>query len=80
MPIISDFFIKKPNTGIMMGKEHLVSDVDKETLIENLNLFFNEEFEELERYKIKVNNTKTWNREDVINNTNLVLSDIHTLM
>jgi predicted helicase len=71
MPIISDFFIKKPNTGIMMGKEHLVSDVDKETLIENLNLFFNEEFEKLEGYKININNTQTWNREDVINNTNL---------
>ncbi|MHA1147769.1 MAG: type ISP restriction/modification enzyme [Promethearchaeota archaeon] len=71
MPIISDFFIKKPKTGIMMGKEHLVSDVDNEILIENLNLFFNEEFEKLEGYKIKINSTKTWNREDVINNTNL---------
>jgi len=71
MYALPDFFINKPYTGIMMGKEHLVSDVDKETLIENLNLFFNEEFEELESYKINVNSTKTWDRDDVINNTNL---------
>lgn len=36
-----------------------------------MTLFFNQEFDELEQYNINVNNTKTWNREDVINNTNL---------
>ena len=71
MPVISDFFIKKPSTGIMMGKEHLVSDVDKQNLIGNLDLFFNQQFEELESYKINVNNTKTWKREVVLENTNM---------
>jgi len=71
MLVISDFFIKKPSTGIMMGKEHLVSDVDNQNLIENLDLFFNQQFEELESYKINVNNTKTWKREIVLENTNL---------
>ena len=71
MPVISDFFIRKPTTGIMMGKEHLVSNVDKQNLIENLDLFFNQQFEELENYKISVNNTKTWTREAVLENTNL---------
>ncbi|KKN57209.1 hypothetical protein LCGC14_0564550 [marine sediment metagenome] len=71
MPVITDFFNKKPSTGIMMGKEHLVSDVDEQNLIENLDLFFNQQFEELEIYKINVNNTKTWEREVVLGNTTL---------
>ncbi len=78
---INEFFKRKPKSGIMIGRDHLLADVDKENLIWNVETFFKREFEELENLKIKVHDTKSWNKKKVFSKTNLknVINSITTL-
>jgi predicted helicase len=68
---INSFFKTEPKSGIMVGKDHLLIDVDKENLTENLTFFFHNDFEKLDKLKIKTHDTKSWNKEKVFNKTNL---------
>ncbi|MFX1363779.1 MAG: type ISP restriction/modification enzyme [Promethearchaeota archaeon] len=68
---IEDLFKSRPTSGIMIGRDRLLVDVDKDVLKHNLTLFFNKKFEDLNKLKIKVNDTKTWNKLKVYKATNL---------
>ena len=63
-------FKASPTSGIMAGRDRLVYDVDKENLKRNLSNFFNKEYKELDRLKIKVHDTKTWKKSKVFEGTN----------
>lgn len=68
---LEKLFISKPSSGIMIGRDRLLVDVDKEVLTRNLTRFFNKKYEELNDLNIKVNDTKTWKKSKVFNGTNL---------
>ena len=69
---IDDIFKSKPTSGIMIGRDRLLVDVDINVLKKNLTLFFNRKYEELKNLKIKVNDTKTWIKSKIYEKTNLV--------
>jgi len=64
-------FKSKPTSGIMIGRDRLLVDVDEEVLKRNLNRFFKKKYEELNKFKIIVNDTKTWKKSKVFSKTNL---------
>ncbi|MBY8984352.1 MAG: hypothetical protein KGD65_04735 [Candidatus Lokiarchaeota archaeon] len=64
-------FKSKPTSGIMIGRDRLLVDVDKTVLKRNLHLFFDKNYEELKKYNIKVNDTKTWKKSKVFHETNI---------
>ncbi|MFW9829765.1 MAG: type ISP restriction/modification enzyme [Candidatus Thorarchaeota archaeon] len=68
---INILFISNPTSGIMIGRDRLLVDVDKEVLRLNITRFFNEKFEELNNFKINVNDTKTWKKSKVFKETSL---------
>ncbi len=78
---IDSLFIRKPVSGIMSGRDRLLYDVDKKVLKTNLKLFFNKDYEALNELKIKVNDTKSWNKSKVFKGTNLdkVLKSIKSI-
>ena len=63
-------FKASPRSGIMAGRDRLVYDVDKENLKRKLSNFFNKEYKELDKLKIKVHDTKTWKKSKVFDGTN----------
>ncbi len=67
---IDSLFKSNPTSGIMSGRDRLVYDVDEECLKRKLSFFFNEEYEELDKLKIKVHDTKTWKKSKVFKGTN----------
>lgn len=69
-PSITDFFIMKPYSGIMSGRDALVYNISNSELVENYYLFYNQDFGKLEEKKIKVKNTKNWNTDNAINRYN----------
>ncbi len=68
---LNSLFKSNPTSGIMIGRDRLLVDVDKEVLKQNLTRFFNKKFEELNDLKIQVNDTKTWKKSKVFDETNL---------
>lgn len=66
---ITSFFNHPPRSGIMAGKDHLVMDVDKGILLDNIYYFFNHNYEILSKRKIKINDTKSWQKNAVFSNT-----------
>ncbi|MFX1478535.1 MAG: type ISP restriction/modification enzyme [Promethearchaeota archaeon] len=68
---INTLFLSEPSSGVMIGRDRLLVDVDKNVLTKNLTLFFNKKFEDLNKLKIKVNDTKTWKKAKVFKETNL---------
>ena len=66
---INNFFRKSPLSGIMAGKDKLVINLDKNILKDNLKMFFSKEFEKLEQRKIRTNDTQTWTKKKVLENT-----------
>jgi len=66
-----NLFKSAPTSGIMIGRDRLLVDVDREVLKRNLRRFFKKEYEELNKFNIKVNDTKTWKKSKVFNKTNL---------
>jgi len=69
--LIEDLFKSKPTSGIMIGRDRLLVDVDINVLKQNLTLFFNKKFEKLKNLKINVNDTKTWTKLKIYAKTNL---------
>ena len=69
-----NLFKSQPKSGIMIGRDRLLVDVDKEVLKKKLSLFFSRKFEELGELSIKVNDTKTWKKSKVFKKTNLTRS------
>jgi predicted helicase len=68
---VDSLFKSNPMSGIMAGRDRLVYDVDEDALKKKLFLFFNKEFEELNKLKIKVHDTKTWKKSKIFEGTNL---------
>jgi len=68
---IDTLFKSNPTSGIMIGRDRLLVDVDEKVLKQNMTRFFNKKFEELNNLKIKVNDTKTWKKSKVFKETNL---------
>ncbi|KKN20595.1 hypothetical protein LCGC14_0933930 [marine sediment metagenome] len=66
-----NLFKSSPTSGIMIGRDRLLVDVDREVLKRNLRRFFNKNYEELNRFNIKVNDTKTWKKSKVFKGTSL---------
>jgi len=61
------FFNQKPKSGIMTGRDALVVNISKNELIENIDLFYNRNFDRLNQRKIKIKNTKNWRIEAALN-------------
>ncbi|MHA1110560.1 MAG: type ISP restriction/modification enzyme, partial [Promethearchaeota archaeon] len=57
---INELFLRDPKSGIMTGRDSLVSNPDKAILDENMSLFFHRQFEDLRKLNVTVNQTKTW--------------------
>ncbi|MHA1730007.1 MAG: type ISP restriction/modification enzyme, partial [Promethearchaeota archaeon] len=57
---ITDLFIAEPKSGIMTGRDALVSNVDPKILRENINLFFSRKFDELAQIGVRIHRTKNW--------------------
>ena len=70
--LLDSLFKSNPTSGIMIGRDRLLVDVDEKVLKQNLTRFFNKKFEELNDLKIKTNDTKTWKKSKVYKKTNLV--------
>jgi len=67
----NNLFKSSPMSGIMAGRDRLVYDVDENNLKSKISLFFNKDYEALDKLKIKVNDTKTWKKFKVFKKTNL---------
>ncbi|WP_457558059.1 type ISP restriction/modification enzyme [Candidatus Harpocratesius sp.] len=67
---IDEIFKARPISGIMAGKDRLVIDCDKDNLHQNMHAFFNKEYSQLDKWKIRYNNTKSWQRDRVFQATN----------
>ncbi len=63
---INDFFIHRPKSGIMTGRDTLVINITKRELNENYQLFYNKELGKLKAKNIEFNNTKNWNIEEAL--------------
>jgi predicted helicase len=57
---INSLFKTEPKSGVMTGRDSLVSNPDIDILTENLHLFYNRKFDEMEQHNIKIKKTKTW--------------------
>ncbi len=57
---INKLFKTNPKSGIMTGRDSLVSNPDRTSLRENMELFFQNRINKLEYLKIQVKKTKTW--------------------
>ena len=68
---LPDLFKLPPKSGIMTGRDSLVSNPDKRILEENLQLFFEKQTDALNRLNIKVHKTKTWDPDYALNHTSL---------
>jgi len=68
---LNSLFKSDPTSGIMIGRDRLLVDVDEKVLKQNLTRFFNKEFDVLNDFKIKVNDTKTWKKSKVFEKTSL---------
>ncbi|MHA1583608.1 MAG: type ISP restriction/modification enzyme, partial [Promethearchaeota archaeon] len=66
---INFFFKRDPTSGIMAGKDHLVMDTDIQNLKESLGLFFSHNYEQLDQWKIKTNDSKSWQKAKVFKGT-----------
>lgn len=63
---VRDFFKEEPKSGIMTGRDALVSNPDRILLEENIALFFNREFDKLNKMRVKIRKTKSWDPEDAL--------------
>lgn len=63
---IKSLFLTEPKSGIMTGRDSLVSNPDLEVLKENLTLFFNKKFQELQDVNVNVKKTKTWDPQTAL--------------
>jgi predicted helicase len=75
---INKIFITKPKSGIMTGRDSLVSNPDKEILFENLSLFFHKRYEKMDLLNIRAKKTKTWDPKKAMSKSsyNLALKSI----
>ena len=65
---IDALFYSSPTSGIMIGRDKLLVDVDQAVLEHNLTKFFEHNFNELETLGINTKDTKTWSSEAVLQN------------
>ncbi|MHA1339546.1 MAG: type ISP restriction/modification enzyme [Promethearchaeota archaeon] len=68
---INSLFILKPKSGIMSGRDYLVSNPDREKLIENIQLFFNKKFDKLKQLNVNIKDTKSWKIEKALKKSNV---------
>ncbi|MBN2156492.1 MAG: N-6 DNA methylase [Candidatus Lokiarchaeota archaeon] len=68
---LPDLFQNSPKSGIMTGRDSLVSNPDVKILEENLQLFFHRQFDKLKMLDVKVNKTKTWDPEKALISSSL---------
>ncbi|MFW9877137.1 MAG: type ISP restriction/modification enzyme, partial [Candidatus Thorarchaeota archaeon] len=68
---LDNLFKSTPSSGIMIGRDKLLVNVDKKILKKNLTIFFNKKFEDLNKLGINVKDTKTWKKSKVFETTNL---------
>ncbi len=68
---ITDLFNAKPRSGIMTGRDALVSNPDYMLLIENIELFFNRKFEDLAKIGVKIRKTKNWGPEKALQHSSI---------
>ncbi|RLI66117.1 MAG: hypothetical protein DRO88_02765 [Promethearchaeia archaeon] len=66
---LNKFFRKRPISGIMAGKDRLVIDCDPQNLEKNMEAFFHKKFSLLDKWQIRYNDTKSWNRAKVYSKT-----------
>lgn len=71
---IDKLFRARPISGIMAGKDQLVIDTQEENLQQNMKAFFGYQDHLLDKWKIRYNDTKSWQREKVIEKTSLQAS------
>ncbi|MHA1520913.1 MAG: type ISP restriction/modification enzyme [Promethearchaeota archaeon] len=67
---VDELFKARPLSGIMAGKDHLVVDTEVSNLHQNMEAFFSKDFAQLEAWKIRTNDTKSWQKAKVYSKTN----------
>jgi hypothetical protein len=67
---IKDLFLNEPKSGIMSGRDSLVSNVDPELLKQNIDLFFKHDFDFLDKLGVEVGKTKNWDPETAFKRSN----------
>ncbi|MHA1675474.1 MAG: type ISP restriction/modification enzyme, partial [Promethearchaeota archaeon] len=67
---VDELFKARPLSGIMAGKDHLVIDTEVSNLYQNMEAFFSRDFAQLDEWKIRINDTKSWKKAKVYSKTN----------
>jgi predicted helicase len=68
---LPDLFRWKTSSGIMIGRDALLVNVDRPPLEENLRLFFANDLDALQRRGVSIKPTKSWNPDTVRQKTSL---------
>ena len=66
---VDQLFKAPPVSGIMAGKDHLVVDTEVSNLHQNMEAFFSKDFAQLDAWKIRTNDTKSWQKAKVFSKT-----------
>jgi predicted helicase len=67
---INSLFKRDPISGVMVGRDKLLTDIDPERLKTKINMFFDRKFDELKQMGIVVEDTKSWSIDKVFEKTN----------
>ncbi len=66
---INTLFKREPISGVMVGRDKLLTDIDPVRLKKKIDLFFDRKFDELKEMGIVVEDTKSWSIEKVFEKT-----------
>ena len=62
---LNSLFKREPISGVMVGRDKLLTDTNPEQLKLKISLFFDKKYDELNNMGISVENTKSWSKEKV---------------
>lgn len=66
---INKLYKRDPISGVMVGRDKLLTDIDEEQLAEKIGLFFDRDFDTLREKRIEIKDTKSWSVEEVFQKT-----------
>ena len=76
---LNELFHRVPTSGIMVGRDHLLMDVDPENVKTNLQYLFTRQFSRLDELKINSASTRTWDRDEAIRSTSFEYAARHII-